>query len=89
MLTNPADFQPSEFTKSPNVRGRVTFSIEAVFQHQTKCSQFVSIGEPGAVLHPCWIGWAFSSDHQEHWAAWLVEGVIYKVSLKGKTEHKK
>lgn len=60
----------------------MTIPIEAMLQHQAKSSQFLSIGEPGATLHPCWIGRALSTYHQEHWATWLVEGIIHKVPLR-------
>lgn len=64
-----------------NIHCRVTLSIEAMFKHQAKRSQFLSIGEPSAVLHPCWICWALSPYHQKHRPTRPVEGFIYKVHL--------
>lgn len=66
-----------------NVRGRVTPSIEAMFQHQAKRSEFLSIVEPGAVHHPGWVGRALSTYHQKHRTTRLVEGFIDKISLRG------
>ena len=71
-------------SKRSNVRSRATLSIEAVLQHQAKCSHFLCVGEPGAVQHPGWIGRALSTYHQKHWTARPVEGFIYKVPLRGK-----
>lgn len=69
-----------------NVHGRVTPSIEAMFQHQAKGSHFLGIGEPGAALHPGWIGRALPTYHQKHRTTRLVEGFIYKVPLREKRE---
>lgn len=66
-----------------NIHCRVTLSIEAMFQHKAKCSQFLSVGEPASIRHPCWICWALSTYHQKHWTTGLVEGIIYKVPLRG------
>lgn len=52
-----------------------------MLQHQAKCSQLLGVGEPGAILHPGWIGRALAADHQEHWTPGLVEGFIDKVPL--------
>lgn len=66
-----------------NIHCRVTLSIEAMLQHQAKCSQFLSVGEPSAIIHPCWICWALSPYHQKHRPTRPVEGFIYKVPLRG------
>lgn len=71
-------------SKRSNVRSWATLSVEAMFQHQAKCSHFLCVGEPGAIQHPGRIGRALSTYHQKHWATRPVEGFIYKVPLMGK-----
>lgn len=65
-----------------DVHRRVTLSVESMLQHQAKRSQFLCVGEPGAILHPRRISWTLSADHQKHRTTSLVERFIYEIPLR-------
>ena len=68
---------------TPYIHGGVTLSVEAVLQHQTQSAHLLGVEQPGAILHPGWVGGAFSTYHQEHRPPVPVELLLHKVPLGG------
>lgn len=64
-----------------NIRGRMTFSIETMFELKAKCIQFTCIVNPCTLDHPYRLCFAFTADHQKYWTAFLIKRIIHKITL--------